>query len=284
MLWSTMAPGKVIVVTLTILFIMYLTFQSFSRLAPSVIYRSATRPAAGAFVITLANESQRSPIVISLFQKYANLNLSLYDAVDGRRMHPTTEDQSLTPGELGLRETIRRFFTMAVERNYTEVFLFEDDAIPHLNFSQLFNNLPIRCQEADVLMLGATIWTESEKPWPPEACFDATSSTYGAFALLVKRSAFLPILNWLQTEPGTVWDFIYRHLQQKKLIVRVAYPPFLVIADISHASSVNPNREIDKLDVRIRAAKHDWHLEDYPLFSIPTQAKVSWRLAFCFWK
>ena len=274
MLHSLMAPGKVILAALPILFIMYFTFQSISRLAPSEIYQSATRSTARAFVITLANESQRSPAVISLFQKYANLNLSPYDAVDGRRIHSTTEDQSLTPGELGLRETIRRFFTMTVERNYTEVFLFEDDAIPHLNFSQLFNNLPTRCREADVLMLGATIWTDSEKSWPPAACFDATSSTYGAFALLVKRSAFLPILNWLQAEPVTVWDFIYTYLQKKKLIVRVAYPPFLVIADITHPSSVNPNRGIDKLDVRIRAAKHDWHLEDYPLFSIPTQAKV----------
>lgn len=277
-----MTSVKAIVVTPTIFFIMYFSFQSFSRLTPSEIYPSATISTAQAFVITLANESQRLPTVISLFKRYANLNLLPFHAVDGRRMYSPTQRPSLTPGELGLRETIRRFFTMAVKQNYSEVFLFEDDAIPHLNFTRLFNNLPTRCQEADVLMLGATIWIGNEKPWPPEACFDATRSTYGAFAVLVKRSAFLPVLNWLQAEPDTVWDFVYRHLQQKKLIVRVAYPPFLAIADITHPSSVNPDREFDKLDVRVRAANHDWHLEDYPLFSIPTEAKVSWRLAF--WK
>ena len=242
--------------------------QLFSTRTFSLIHSLPTRTTSPAFVITLPDQKQRLSTVISLFRKYAGLTLSPYDAIDGNQLPPSTEDQSLKPGERGLRETMKRFFAMALERDYSEVFVFEDDAIPHLNFTQLFKRLPSRCQEADVLLLGASMWLPEEENWPLEACFDARIETVGAFGLLIKKSAFLPILTWLKIGPALPWDLAFRELQRQQLIVRVAYSPFLVIPDITHPSSVDPHREVDRVDVHLRAERNDWHFENYPVFSL----------------
>ncbi|CAF0855687.1 unnamed protein product [Rotaria sordida] len=160
---------------------------------------------------------------------------------------------------------------MMVRENHEKVFVFEDDAIPHRNFKALLRELPHRCVEADVLLLGATIWHTKHTDWPSGACFDASRATFGAFALLLKRVSYRPILQWLQANTSEPYDHVYRHLQQKKLSVRVAFPPFLVIPDISHPSLINNNRTAIQFDVIKRAEVHLWHLKDYPMVQIPTQ-------------
>ena len=93
------------------------------------------------------------------------------------------------------------------------------------------------------------------------------------FGLLIKRSAFLPILTWLETGPALPWDLVYGDLRRQKLIIRAAYPPFLVIPDITYPSAVNSYRKIDKIDVKLRAKMFDWHFENYPMFSLSAQTK-----------
>ncbi|CAF3055439.1 unnamed protein product [Rotaria sp. Silwood2] len=137
-----------------------------------------------------------------------------------------------------------------VRENDEKVFVFEDDAIPHRNFTALFRELPHRCLEADVLLLGATIWHKKHTDWPSGACFDASSATFGAFALFLKRVSYRPILQWLQAGTPKPFDHVYRHLQQKNLSVRVAFPPFLVIPDISHPSLINKKRSDIQFDIQ----------------------------------
>ena len=123
------------------------------------------------------------------------------------------------------------FFTMTIRENYDQVMVFQDDAIPHLNFSYLYEHLSQRCTQADILLLGASIWHNTLKDWPKGTCFDADRQTFGAYGLLVKKSAFHPILHWLDRVNYITFDHIYRFLQESGLVVRVAYPPFLVIMD-----------------------------------------------------
>ena len=221
-----------------------------------------------AFIITISNHDDRVPAVIALFRKYAHLDLHPHYGIHGNRIYTTTNKTKLTPGERGLRQTMKGFFKMARHRNYNEVFLFEDDAIPHVKFAELFDQLSDRCLEADVLLLGATIWHPTRTAWPSGVCFDADNRTYGAFALLIKQSAFLPILTWLYQGPRAPFDHMYRYLQIEGLTVRVAHPPFLVIPDISHSSLINNNRSVIQFDMPRRAERHDWHLEDYPVSQI----------------
>ena len=227
----------------------------------------ATTPA---YVITISGHDQRVPVVTALFKNYSNMNLRVFYGVHGYAVYSNEHGQLLTPGERGLRDTMRNFFTMTLQRNYREVYLFEDDAIPHINFTVLYKNLHDRCRQADVLLLGATLWHDTKEQWPRGTCFNADNETFGAFALLIKRSAYVPILNWLDMEEEVAFDFIYPWLQRAGLSVRVAYPPFLVIPDISHRSLVDNNRTGSiEFDVQMRALQHDWHLENYPMSIIP---------------
>ncbi|CAF3378590.1 unnamed protein product [Rotaria sp. Silwood2] len=138
---------------------------------------------------------------------------------------------------------------MVLHHKYEQVFVFDDDTIPYLNFSTLFNKSPGRRRQADVLLLGAAINHKSREQWPSGNCFDADSRTFGSFALLVKKSAIIPILDWLRTGEVASFDIVYGHLRQQGLGARVAYPPFLVIPDVSHPSLVNKYRMIDQYRV-----------------------------------
>jgi hypothetical protein len=221
-----------------------------------------------AYIITVSGFDERVSTVVALFQKYANLDLRLHYGIHGNRKYAVdnTSKSKLTPGERGLRQTMKGFFTMALRRQYSEVFVFEDDALPHFNFTQLFSQLPDRCRQADVLLLGATMWHATRTAWPSGVCFDADQQTYGAFAMLVKQSAYLPILTWLYQGPLVPFDHMYRYLQTQGVTIRVAHPPFLVIPDVSHPSLINNNRSLIQFNISIRAARHGWHLEQYPLF------------------
>lgn len=221
-----------------------------------------------AYVITIKGHDQRVPIVTSLFKKYADLDLLPYYGIHGNAVYNTSSPKGLKPGEIGLRETMKNFFKMTIRMNYSEVFLFEDDAIPHLNFTAMFKQLPNRCREADVLLLGAIMWRRP-KYWPSGICFDANTVTFGSYALFVKRSAYTSIVRWLQNDKKLPFDNMYPHLQKQGITVRVAYPPFLVIPEISHASLIDNNRNKIQFNIKRRIAIHDWKLDNHPLFKIP---------------
>ena len=226
-----------------------------------------------AFVITLPGKDQRVPYITELFRKYADIQLRPYYGVNGRMKYlnksgpqlPRTG--SLSPGERGLRETMQNFFTMADSSNYSEVLSFEDDAIPHTNFSTLIHGIHDRCQEADILLLGATFWHRNHSHWPRGPCPDVDNKTLGSHALLVRRSAFPAILQWLRMGPEQPFDMMYQDLQRQAITVRVAYPPILFITDVTHSSAVNPVRTRILASPSYRAARHGWNLQDFPIIS-----------------
>jgi hypothetical protein len=165
---------------------------------------------------------------------------------------------------------MKKFFHMTLVKNYEEVFVIQDDAIPHFNFTSLFKQLPNRCQEADVLLLGATIWVNSQRYLSSGPCFDVDRAVFGAFTLYVKQSAFKPILDWLKTDVKVPYDHMYVPLQKQGFIVRVTHSPFLTIQDISHPSLVDNNRSTIQFDMKKRALLHGWDLDSYPINTIST--------------
>lgn len=229
--------------------------------------KSSQRRGTDAFVVTLAGADHRLPKVTKLFQTYARIELIPFYGFNGNtefRPGQKKKRSRLTPGQRGLRETMKLFFRMVLETNYDEVLVFQDDAIPHLNFTSLYRNLHPRCLHADVLLLGASIWHRNRTAWPNGICFDADNQTFGAYGLSVKRKAFQPILNWINTVRDITFDHMYADLQTDGLTVRVAHPPFLVIMDVSHKSLIHNNRSSLQFDVNERAKLHDWHLKEYP--------------------
>jgi len=236
------------------------------------------------FLITIKGHDDRVQTVTYLFRTYANLNPELYYGINGHKFfehlkyieakymaskNPLTTRKPLLSGERGLRETMRQIYTMAYKRNYSHVLTLEDDAIPHLNFTSLFRNLHPRCSQADVLLLGAAVWHNSPNLWPQGVCFDADHRTFGSVALFVKRSAFLPILSWLETGRRVPFDHMYSDLQDMGIVVRVAHPPFLVLPESTHESTINNKRSRVQFNTKLRAQKHDWHFENHPPFAIP---------------
>jgi hypothetical protein len=222
-----------------------------------------------AYVITLFGHDKRVPFVKKLFLKYANLDLHSFYGLNGNNL--LSKSKKLTSGERGLKETMKLFFQTVANENFSSVFLFEDDAIPHKNFTNLFKQLPSKCLEADLLLLGATMWHSNLRDWPSEPCFDADTGTRGAFASFIKQSAFLPILELLNKDLDRPYDNMYPDLQKKGIIVRVAHPPFLAIPDISHPSLIDNHRGAIQFNIQQRALKHGWNLDYYPVSSIPVE-------------
>ena len=123
------------------------------------------------YVITSADHDQQVPIVIDLFRKYAHLNLCPHYGVNGNLIYRSSDSRLLTRGERRLIETILNLLTMIIRFNANEVFLFEDDAVPHRNFTKLFQQLPKACVEATVLLLGASLTHENRTSWLDDSCF-----------------------------------------------------------------------------------------------------------------
>lgn len=230
--------------------------------------RSGFSPKQEAFVITLAGEDTRLPVMLKLFHDYGHLNLRPFYGFHGNQEFASKQKYGLTSGQRGLRETMKMFFNMTLRENYDEVMVFQDDAIPHLHFSTLISHLPRRCGNADLLLLGASMWHKKKNRWPNGSCFDADRMTYGAYGLLVRRKAFRPILDWLDRLEHITFDHIYPYLQSDGLLVRVAHPPFLVIMDVSHKSLINNHRAKIQFNVQKRAKIHGWNLTEYPTVTL----------------
>lgn len=244
-------------------------YQTVSTCQSSICWSMRSPPC---FVVTIPKHERRAKRVVHLFKKYAQLDLRLFYGVNGNVLYQAITGQRLLPGELGLRDSMKNLFTLAVKRNYNDMFVFEDDAIPHRNFTALFRQLPKRCREADVLLLGAIVTSTGRRRWPFGPCFDATRRTYGSHALYVKKSAFVPILDWLTETSIGPFDTVYGHLRYQKMIVRVAHSPFLSIQDHSHPSSVNAFRSIDRMSPKQRAMMHHWNLDEYPVAEMSASA------------
>ncbi|CAF1210679.1 unnamed protein product [Adineta steineri] len=242
------------------------------------------------YVITIKKtDSEQIKSIVETFRLHG-LHVRLYQGFQGIT-DSKKNSSKLSIGERNLRETMRRFIIQMINTKVNRVLVFEDDVLPHKHFGSLLRKLittenPGRCtahlldgpDAGGILLLGATVWSTSNAGWKmidqdlknsslQSPCFNIDRVTFGAFAVLIHRMTFQPMLNWLN-DPAyqhLPYDHMFSSLSRRGHIVRVAYP-FLVIPDISHVSSVNPQRAPIHNNITWRSKIHRWSpLTDYSL-------------------
>ncbi|GAQ81935.1 hypothetical protein KFL_000950110 [Klebsormidium nitens] len=164
------------------------------------------------------------------------------------------------------------------------VLVLEDDALLHKQFGDKLKELlstSARCSNylrgnssGGVLLLGATEWSLDAWNWIRDEvdtrvydasaarCYNANLHTCGTFATMYHRDTYESILRWISVQLSSrkePYDHVYQHLAANGTIVRVAYP-YLAVADVGHASAVDPGRSQDVVD---RSLRHEWNLSLY---------------------
>ena len=195
---------------------------------------------------------------------------------------------SLRPGEVGYRETMRQLIIKAQRDGIDRFVVLDDDAVPHKQFVDRFQNLlnDDRCGgymfsqgRGGVLLLGSSIWIDGTYPkfgpfmdgWKmvqadiknssyDAQCYNAGNKTLGSFGVMLHRSVYQPILDWLDASDQP-YDWVFSYLSDLGYIVRTAFPN-LIIQDVRHESQVDPGRTFQD-DAFRRAKLHKWNLDDY---------------------
>ena len=250
-----------------------------------------------AFVLNLDHRMDRYQKIKEFFD-HTSIKLRRFSAVDGSSIYTDSQDlpmittfgnnRRMTPGEMGLRDTMRNLFQNAIERDFQMIMVLEDDAVPHCDFDNMLRELlsDLRCgghlyteNKGGVLQLGASVWNEHS--WhkidndmyshygytlkKQQKCFNSFKSVTGAFAVLYHRNVFETILKWLDEGPPEPWDWVFGQITAEGFISRVANP-FLVIPDTRIVSDIDDNRGPLQHDMAARSEIHRWDLKSFPSF------------------
>ncbi|GAQ85820.1 hypothetical protein KFL_002560055 [Klebsormidium nitens] len=214
------------------------------------------------FILTLTGQGRWEGLAQNC--RLHGFNAVAWTAVNGSEVFQDANKtdlgaKKLKPGELGVLASMRELFLHAQELRLPAILVLEDDALLHKQFGERLKELlstSARCSNflrrggsGGVLLLGATEWSLDAWNWIQDdvstrvydatgaRCYNANLLTYGAFATIYHQDTY----------------------ETSVTIVRVAYP-YLAVADVSHASSVDPERSQDVLD---RSLRHEWNLSLY---------------------
>ena len=235
-----------------------------TRISSNLIFKNS-------FIITLPGFSQRLNRTIWKFQQH-NIHLKPFEGVSG--IYPPTS-MNMTRGEWNIRLAMKYLIQMAINNKFQRIFVVEDDAIPHRQLHQQIESLfhDNQCQQSlanGVLLLGTSIWPKGWKVLSKynqtehKICRHICTETYGAFAVLLHRVTFQPILTWLNNETNQQpYDCVFSHLARLGYSVRFAWPN-LVINDVRHISLTRPRPgNIIFHNLTYRAKIHRWNLTEY---------------------
>jgi GR25 family glycosyltransferase involved in LPS biosynthesis len=218
-------------------------------------------------------------------------NVRRWLAVDGRKLGLRRDGQTtfmprpLTPGELGLRQSIVSLLRHAQEQDFLQVMVLDDDVLLDCDFETRLAELlrDERCsgymwtaKQGGVLLLGSTMWLKGFSLVDQERkavrklqgsepqCFNHVYGNLGSFAWIAHRAAFQSIIDFVE-QSSDPFDWVWNDLASAGFIVRAAYPA-LAIADITHASTVNDQRDKDSeahSDIAKRYKRHRWDRRAY---------------------
>ena len=234
------------------------------------------------YVLSLdASKSEVQSLLRDLSHTFPNV-LS-WPAVNGRKKE--YQGSKLTPGENGIKESYSQIFRDALARGFQHIVVFEDDALPSLNFSSWWKNFLQGSCSAFLhkndsppwtVLLGATV--HAHKTWEAIleqvqedqfyntigniSCFDVPPRTYGAFAILYDTRLIPVILSWLEAydEP---FDWVWSFLSAQGFIVK-SVAPFLVIAELQKPSLVANRSTMSLTD---RHLLHRWNTKAHMSFT-----------------
>jgi hypothetical protein len=98
-----------------------------------------------------------------------------------------------------------------------------------------------------------------EYPESEMLCFNFAPCVVGSFAVIFHRRTYQHVLNFLSVPIKLPFDHLFQHLLDRDIPVRVAFP-FLAVADVGHASSVDPGHSTD---VQLRLSRHRWNPSEF---------------------
>eukprot|EP00730_Choanoeca_flexa_P013068 TRINITY_DN4935_c0_g1_i2.p1 TRINITY_DN4935_c0_g1~~TRINITY_DN4935_c0_g1_i2.p1 ORF type:complete len:408 (+),score=89.84 TRINITY_DN4935_c0_g1_i2:149-1372(+) len=220
--------------------------------------------------------------------------LELRDArYPGSRPLLPGEEGYLTMGERGYLASMSNLFKQALEdKSVKTILVMDDDALLHCDFNKELERVlsDTRCGSlaahngmGGVLLLGSAVWIKGDFPnrtkwvggWNqaeddmakiakrtgrPTQCFNVDRKTMGSFGVLYHRNTFQMIADWADAarEP---FDHLWPYLTSRGVPVRAAYTS-LIIQDVRHQSSVDPNRKGQE-NFMERAEKHRWDMTKF---------------------
>jgi hypothetical protein len=199
-----------------------------------------------------------------------------YDTGRGKLTHRGGNDGFITLGERGYRESMRGIIETAILNRRSRIMVLEYDVVLHCQFKRELIKMLLnrRCgahvvapDEASggggVLLLGASIYARGSPAVGWQAaddqlsrsnglCFNVMPCMYGSFASIYHRDSYRHILDTLNDPLQRPYDHMYMPLARRGVPVRVAYP-FLVVADVLHASSTDNGRQHHDIQERLNA-------------------------------
>ncbi|GMH56267.1 hypothetical protein TrRE_jg7725 [Triparma retinervis] len=255
------------------------------------------------YVMNLPHREDRFELTKQRFA-HTSLTINRFERVDGNEVFSgydmpdlvpvevgkTTEVRKMTPGEMGLRQTVRNLIARAMATDIQLLLLLDDDVVPHDDFDRLLLNVLIdkRCgshlfteEKGGALQLGATVWNEAA--WElldadmlaakrasgrrgNAMCFNSHHKVSGSFAVIFHRNTFQELLDWLDHGPIQPFDWVFGWLGKKGYVTRVAYP-FVVIPDLTVESDADNNRGDLQHDMEARVKVHRWNIREFSALS-----------------
>ena len=193
---------------------------------------------------------------------YTQDNKALYNL-----MCEKNPDTRLTsPGAVGIIITFRKLLEDAIEKNYDNILIFEDDCVFHKNFWNELAKHRDKIKEFPVFYLGANQlrWTEEQianvnnnKGYQTSAM--GTSYSYGCFGIAIRRDFYTKILAKIFTLSKIKYpvDVIINFALREAGTTGYVCFPNLVIADVTESDNMG-GRDQNEI-----AKTRRWNMEDY---------------------
>lgn len=191
------------------------------------------------------------------------------------RQHIAPDQKAYIPlkGELMLKYSYIEMLRRAVGNGQRVFFVFEDDAVLHVDFASRINHAmrsstgclnPLEVNDG-IVLLGSSEWNmrwdHIYKNMKGRACYDLHDRALGAFGAVLTRNAAIRLIELFDIFPRKPFDLLFYELAKEGYYTKVMFPN-LAIADHSHKSRVNPSRVVSN-EMEKRASKHMWDLTKY---------------------
>jgi len=181
------------------------------------------------YVINLERSYDRREHINKELKRF-NINYSIFNAIDGNTLDEpkidlmNIDEFNINKYELGLVKTFKLVINDAIENNYENIIVFEDDILLESEFNEkfekYFKQLPpdwFICQFSVAIFRGPATSTDSPHRYVAEYINNNIARierSYGTFALLINKRSFNYILECINDENQPL-DVLLINLQEK---------------------------------------------------------------------
>lgn len=193
------------------------------------------------YIINLDKDINRMKILDKKMKKL-NLNYKRIAGIDGKKVYKKYNKNNLTTGELGCLLSHIYILEDAINNNYENILIFEDDVIFHKNFlNKFYKNYKYLIQNEkkfDIIYLGAS----QKHNWNNviiKKKYMIANRLDGTFAMIINKNIFNKILYQAKTLKYPIDSVLYYFIQNHSRAY--CFLPYLVTVDINNISNTTPN-------------------------------------------